>query len=196
MRSCEPQPLLILRGPSAPPKADFQHGGSETARAAPAPLAFFVQRSSRGRGDRPRFLAGPRNDSKVIGRLDNPASRFDSFGRDFHPHASPLTPQAHLRPMKGEEVGHPTHSTLETLRLRSGRAECPIPRDGFPIGVGNDGKVIGRVAEPPARLSFLWRNGVRGLWRRRLFLCGSRRLRRRARPAWPFGRRAACRAPW
>ena len=89
--------------------------------------------------------------SNRAGGLGNPPD-FDSFGRDFHPHPSPLTPQVHLRPMKGEEIGHPTHSALETLRLRSGRAECPIPRDGFPIGVGNDEKVIGRVAEPPARL--------------------------------------------
>ena len=26
---------------------------------------------------------------------------------------------------------HPAHSALETLRLRSGRAECPTPGDGM-----------------------------------------------------------------
>ncbi len=110
----------ILRGSSAPPKADFQHGGSATARAAPVPLAFFVQGSSQGRGDRPRFLAGPRNDSKVIGRLDNPASRFDLFGGDFHPHPSPL-------PSREREPEIPPIPLLRPFDSAQGERNAPSP---------------------------------------------------------------------
>ena len=33
--------------------------------------------------------------------------------------------------------GHPTHSVLETLRLRSGRTEFPTPGDGLRLGGGS-----------------------------------------------------------
>ena len=32
--------------------------------------------------------------------------------------------------------GHPTHSVLETLRLRSGRTEFPTPGEGYRLGGG------------------------------------------------------------
>ena len=38
-------------------------------------------------------------------------------------------------------VGHPAHSALETLRLRSGGAECPSPMGWIPaLGGRNDGE--------------------------------------------------------